>query len=69
MTFIDYMLIALLSVAVAGVIVYLVKQKRQGKTGCGCGCGSCPHAGSCRGANGGKPVETEDERNSTTEDL
>ncbi len=69
MTFIDYMIIALLAVAVIGVIVYLVKQKSQGKTGCGCGCGGCPHAGSCGGANGGKPVDAEDGVNSIKQDL
>ena len=69
MTFVDYMLIALLAVVVAGIIVYLVKQKRQGKTGCGCGCGGCPHAGSCKGANGEKSVEAEEEKNSTKQNL
>ena len=55
MTFIDYMIIAVLAVAVLGIIAYLVKQKRQGKTGCGCGCGGCPHAGACAGAKAEKP--------------
>lgn len=47
MTWIDYTIIGVLTVAVAGIIVYLVKEKRKGKSGCGCGCGDCPHAGSC----------------------
>ena len=57
MTFIDYMIIAVLTVAVFGIIAYLVKEKRQGKTGCGCGCGGCPHANTCASANCEKPVK------------
>lgn len=38
---------ALLVALVAGIIVYKVRQKKQGKSSCGCGCGSCPHSGSC----------------------
>ena len=29
------------------IIVYLVRQKKQGKSSCGCSCGSCPMGGSC----------------------
>lgn len=36
---------ALLVALVAGIIVYKVRQKKQGKSSCGCG--SCPHSGSC----------------------
>ena len=39
---------ALLVALVAGIIVYKVRQKKQGKASCGCGCGSCPHSGSCQ---------------------
>ena len=58
MTFIDYMIIAVLAVAVLGIIAYLVKEKRQGKSGCGCGCGGCPHANACASARAEKPLET-----------
>ena len=33
--------------AVAGIIVRLVKNKRQGKTSCGCGCSNCAMSGIC----------------------
>ncbi len=59
MTFIDYMIIAVLAVAVLGIIAYLVKEKRQGKTGCGCGCGGCPHANACASAKAEKPAHEE----------
>ena len=32
---------------VAGIIVRLRKDKKQGKSACGCSCGSCPMSGSC----------------------
>lgn len=59
MTFVDYMIIAVLAVAVLGIIAYLVKEKRQGKTGCGCGCGGCPHANACASAKAEKPAPEE----------
>ncbi|MGN0986163.1 MAG: FeoB-associated Cys-rich membrane protein [Candidatus Enterenecus sp.] len=33
--------------AVAAVIVYMVRRKKQGKGGCGCGCSGCAMSGSC----------------------
>ena len=53
MTWIDYVIIAVLAVAVLGIIAYLVKEKRKGKSGCGCGCGGCCGRRVCRDLNGG----------------
>ena len=69
MTFVYYMIIAVLAVAVLGIIAYLVKQKRQGKTGCGCGCSGCPHANVCGGAKAEKPTETPVEQPKATDDV
>ena len=44
---IDYVIISVLAVAVVGIVLYLLRQKKQGKSGCGCGCNGCPHAGAC----------------------
>ena len=68
MTFIDYMIIAVLAVAVFGIIAYLVKEKRQGKTGCGCGCGGCPHANACASAKAEKPTDAPVEQPTQTDD-
>lgn len=32
---------------IAGIIVYIVRNKRQGKTSCGCGCQNCAMRDSC----------------------
>ena len=32
---------------VAGIIVRLRRDRKQGKSSCGCNCGNCPMAGSC----------------------
>ena len=37
----------LLTALVAGIIVKLRRDRRQGKSSCGCDCGCCPMAGSC----------------------
>ena len=29
------------------LIIYLIKQKKQGKTTCSCGCSSCPNSQIC----------------------
>ncbi len=42
----DYLLGALVAVAVLLALVKLVRDRRRGK-GCGCGCGGCPAAGNC----------------------
>ena len=68
MTFIDYMIIAVLAVAVLGIIAYLIKQKRQGKTGCGCGCGGCPHANACASVRAEKPLDASVEQATETDD-
>ena len=44
---IDYIIIGGVVLAVVGIVVYLIRQKKKGKTGCGCGCSGCPHAGTC----------------------
>ena len=69
MTFVDYMIIAVLAVAVLGIIAYLVKEKRKGKTGCGCGCGGCPHANACASARAEKPLDTHEEEPANTDDT
>ena len=33
--------------AVALIVLRMVKNQREGKSGCGCGCSSCPMSGSC----------------------
>lgn len=40
---------AVLAVAVGAVIAKMIKDKKDGKSGCGCGCGSCPNSSMCRG--------------------
>ena len=69
MTWIDYVIIAVLAVAVLGIIAYLVKEKRRGKSGCGCGCGGCPHANACASARAEKPVDAPTEKPNSTDDV
>ena len=38
---------------VAGILVRLCKNKKQGKSSCGCNCGCCPMSGSCHSHNDG----------------
>ncbi len=38
---------AVLAVAVAGIIIYLIRNKKRGKSSCGCGCASCAMKGAC----------------------
>lgn len=33
--------------AIAGIVVKLVRDKRNGKSGCGCNCAGCPGAALC----------------------
>ena len=68
MTWIDYVIIAVLAVAVLGIIAYLIKEKRRGKSGCGCGCGGCPHANACASARAEKPVDAPAEELNSTDD-
>ena len=44
---IDYILIGGLAAVLVGIVVGLIKRKKEGKNGCGCGCSSCPSAGNC----------------------
>ena len=32
---------------VAGLIVYMIRRKKQGKSSCSCGCSTCPHSEKC----------------------
>ena len=68
MTWIDYVIIAVLALAVLGIIAYLIKQKRQGKSGCGCGCGGCPHASACASRRAEKPSDAPAEQPTETDD-
>lgn len=44
-------------VAVAGVVIYLIRKKIAGGGGCDCGgCSSCPHCSACRPKGEGKPA-------------
>ncbi|MCI5593273.1 MAG: FeoB-associated Cys-rich membrane protein [Eubacteriales bacterium] len=36
-----------LALIVAAIVIYLVNNKKQGKSSCGCKCGGCPMSGSC----------------------
>ena len=40
-----------LAAIVALIIVFLVKNKKKGKSSCGCNCAHCAMAGSCHSAN------------------
>ena len=33
------------------LVVYIIKQKKQGKSSCSCGCSSCPNAQICHVKN------------------
>ncbi len=45
---IDYVILGVLALVMAGITVHLIKRKKAGKGGCGCGCANCPSAGSCQ---------------------
>ncbi len=49
MNAIDYILLGGVALVIAGIIVHLIRRKKQGKGGCGCGCQNCPSAGKCQG--------------------
>ena len=36
-----------LLIIVGGIVLKLVREKKQGKSSCGCGCDCCPNAGAC----------------------
>lgn len=38
---------AVVLLLIASVIVYLVNQKKKGKSGCGCGCSDCSACPGC----------------------
>lgn len=40
---------SILTVAVAAVILSMIRNKLKGKSSCGCGCASCGMAGACHG--------------------
>ena len=68
MNWIDYVIIAVLAVAVLAIIAYLIKEKRSGKSGCGCGCGGCPHANACASARAAKPLNVSTEQPTKSDD-
>ncbi len=37
-----------LGAVVAAIVIYLVREKRQGKSSCGAGCAHCAMAGMCQ---------------------
>ena len=45
----DIAIVVIVSVAVVGVIGYLIYIKIKHKGGCDCGCSSCPNCSSCKG--------------------
>lgn len=58
---IDILLLTGIGVLVAGIVVFLLVQKKRGKRGCGCqGCQGCPHANACGGAKTDTNVEGND---------
>ena len=42
----------ILAAVIALVIVFMVKDKKKGKTSCGCGCANCAMAGTCHSKTG-----------------
>lgn len=32
---------------IVGIVVHMIKQKKQGKSSCGCNCSGCAMSGSC----------------------
>ena len=38
---------AVLLAIVAAIVIYLIRQKKQGKSSCGCNCAHCAMHGSC----------------------
>lgn len=62
---IDYVIIAVVAVAVVGVVAYLIYNKKKGKNvGCGCGCSGCPNAGACSARKGQTEEKTAEENSS-----
>ena len=49
MTQADLITLVVLALVVAGILLYLRKQKKNG--GCCGGCSGCPHAGACHPEN------------------
>ena len=43
---------SILAVAVAAVILSMIKNKKKGKSSCGCGCASCAMSGACHKGEG-----------------
>lgn len=48
----DIIIGGLLLIAVAAIVIHLIKNKKHGKSSCGCGCDSCPAASACHKNNG-----------------
>ena len=45
---------AILLFVVGGVIYYMVKEKKQGKSSCGCNCSGCAMKDACHSGHNGK---------------
>ena len=45
---------AILLFFVGGVIYYMVKDKKEGKSSCGCNCSGCAMKGACHSGHNGK---------------
>ena len=41
------LVLSIVAAVAAGVLVYLLRQRKAGKSGCGCGCANCPSKGIC----------------------
>lgn len=37
----------LLAALLAGIIIFMIKRKKEGKNSCGCGCSDCIHRNDC----------------------
>lgn len=42
---------AVLLAVLAGIVLFMRKNKKQGKSACGCGCANCPMSGECHKTN------------------
>lgn len=42
---------AVLLAVLAGIVLFMRKNKKQGKSACSCGCANCPMSGECHKTN------------------
>lgn len=43
----DYIVIAIIVVAVTCALIHIIRKKARGEMACGCGCSSCPAETAC----------------------